>query len=212
MRHPNSERFHELLRECGEMHDRKQADYGSDSDPFANVRAASEWGLPGWVGAMVRVNDKVRRLQAFARKGELANESAEDSFLDIAVYALIAHVLYSEAGPGDENPFNGPGVSLAVLPKATCEKCGQTVAHALVHFQPKADGEVWTCQIVTPRQRAMGVDDEAARNTLERASEWPSRGRCGHHTDGVGRCDLHHLHPGPHRKVTAAGNVEWSTR
>lgn len=95
-RHPLSDRFHELLRDAGDMHDAKQADYGSDSDPFANVRAASEWGMPGWVGAMVRVNDKVRRLQAFARKGTLANESAQDSFMDIAVYALIAHVLYSE--------------------------------------------------------------------------------------------------------------------
>lgn len=95
-RHPLSVQFHELLKAAGEMHDAKQQDYGSATDPFANVRAASEWGMPGWVGAMVRVNDKVRRLQAFARKGVLKNESAEDSFMDIAVYALIALVLYRE--------------------------------------------------------------------------------------------------------------------
>ena len=91
-----SARFHELLLEAGEMHDRKQQDYGSDSDPFANVRASSEWGLPGWVGACVRMTDKVRRLQSFARKGSLANESAIDSLMDIAVYALIAIVLLEE--------------------------------------------------------------------------------------------------------------------
>lgn len=95
-RHPNSARFHELLGLAGEMHDRKQEDYGKGDDPFANVRSSTEWGLPGWVGAMVRLNDKVRRLQSLRTKGSLANESALDSFLDIAVYALIAHVLYEQ--------------------------------------------------------------------------------------------------------------------
>ena len=96
-RHPNSQRFHELLSEAGVLHDRKQFDYGRGDDPFANVRASEEWGLPGWIGAMVRLTDKVRRLQSLATKGELANEAAKDSFMDIAVYALIAHVLFEES-------------------------------------------------------------------------------------------------------------------
>jgi hypothetical protein len=95
-RHPNSARFHEILTELGELHDRKQADYGSGSDPFANVRASRDWGIPPHVGALVRLNDKVKRLQSFARKGSLANESAEDSMRDIAVYAVIALVLYEQ--------------------------------------------------------------------------------------------------------------------
>ena len=89
-------RFHALLQQIGALHDKKQGDYGSDSDPFANVRASVEWGVPGWVGALIRLNDKVKRLQAFARKGSLANESAEDSLLDIAVYSLIGLILYRE--------------------------------------------------------------------------------------------------------------------
>lgn len=107
LRHPSSARYHELLQEAGELHDRKQADYGSDSDPFANVRASADWGIPGWVGALVRLSDKVKRLQAFARKGELANESAIDSMMDIAVYALIARVLYEQDGVDSENPVPG---------------------------------------------------------------------------------------------------------
>lgn len=89
-------RFHALLKQMGALHDKKQEDYGTDHDPFANVRASQEWGVPPWVGALVRLNDKVHRLQQFARKGVLANESAEDSMMDIAVYALIALVLYRE--------------------------------------------------------------------------------------------------------------------
>ena len=95
-RHPNSARFHALLAEAAALHDRKQADYGAGDDPFANVRASEDWGIPGWVGAMVRLSDKVRRLQSLAGKGHLVNEAAVDSFMDIAVYALIARVLYEQ--------------------------------------------------------------------------------------------------------------------
>jgi len=95
-RHPMSTRFHELLAEAGKMHDLKQQDYGTDTDPFANVRASQDWGIPGWVGCMVRATDKVKRLQKFAQKGELRNESVKDSFMDLAVYALIGYVLYEE--------------------------------------------------------------------------------------------------------------------
>lgn len=89
-------RFHGLLAKIGALHDRKQADYGRSNDPFANVRGSSDWGIAPWIGAMVRANDKIRRLQKYAKEGGLANEAAEDSFLDLAVYALIAYVLHSE--------------------------------------------------------------------------------------------------------------------
>lgn len=85
------------------MHDRKQADYGRGDDPFANVRASEEWGIKGWVGAMVRAQDKVRRLQTFAQRGSLVNEPVRDSLLDLAVYALIALVLYEEEESGEES-------------------------------------------------------------------------------------------------------------
>ena len=89
-------RFHALLEEIGRLHDQKQEDYGTDGDPFANVRASQEFGVAPWVGALVRLNDKVTRLKQFARKGSLANESAKDSMLDIMVYAGIAYILYEE--------------------------------------------------------------------------------------------------------------------
>jgi len=92
-----TERFLELTREIADLHAKKAQDYGSVTDPLANVRASEKWGTPAWVGALMRLNDKVVRLQRFARDGELANESAEDSMRDIAVYALIALVLYEEA-------------------------------------------------------------------------------------------------------------------
>ena len=89
-------RFHALLEQIGAIHDRKQADYGSDTDAFANIRASADFGAQPWVGALIRANDKMFRLKQFVRRGTLANESAEDSMMDLAVYALIALILYRE--------------------------------------------------------------------------------------------------------------------
>lgn len=100
--HSGSIRFHELLDELGELHDKKQADYGQDDDPFASVRASAQWNVPAWIGALIRLNDKVVRLQSFAQKGNLVNESAEDSLKDIAVYALIALILMEEESSESE--------------------------------------------------------------------------------------------------------------
>lgn len=95
-RDPRSGRFHEILEGLGVLHDKKQADYGTNVDPFANVRGSKEWGISPWVGAMVRATDKLRRLQKYAKDGVLANEGVEDSFKDLAVYSIIALVLWEE--------------------------------------------------------------------------------------------------------------------
>ena len=95
-RHRLSVRFHQLLKTMGGLHDLKQLDYGAADDPFANVRSSQDFGIRPWVGALVRGNDKMKRLQKKAREGSLANEPAIDSFLDLAVYAIIALVLFEE--------------------------------------------------------------------------------------------------------------------
>lgn len=90
------DRFHRHLRQLGILHDRKQRDYGRATDPFANVRASVDWGVPAWIGTMIRATDKLRRLQTFAQTGTLANEGVKDSLQDLAVYSLIALVLMEE--------------------------------------------------------------------------------------------------------------------
>lgn len=90
-------RFHALLKEIGDLHDAKQEDYGQEQDPFANVRGSKDWGVEPWKGAMIRAYDKVKRLQKYAKTGTLRNEAARDSFMDLAVYSLIALVLHDEA-------------------------------------------------------------------------------------------------------------------
>lgn len=96
-RHPNSARFHEILAELGALHDKKQMDYGRADDPFANINASQDWNIPPHVGALLRMNDKVRRLQSWVQNGKLENEGAEDSMRDIAVYSIIALVLLEKS-------------------------------------------------------------------------------------------------------------------
>lgn len=93
---PYHDRFDEILAEMSALHTRKGADYGAEGDPYANVRASEEFGVPAWVGALVRLNDKITRLKSFIRRGVLENESAADSIQDIAVYAIIMRILYDE--------------------------------------------------------------------------------------------------------------------
>lgn len=125
-----SERFHELLKEIGELHDKKQQDYGSDADPFANVRATESWGIPAWVGATIRLGDKVQRLKSMWRNSELANESVEDSLRDIAVYALIGLVLWEEQNAA----LQGPALDY----EAQADMADEYAQH--VHYEPFVTG------------------------------------------------------------------------
>lgn len=86
-----------MLDEMRELHCRKAADYGRGADPFANVRAGADFGVPAWVGVMIRAGDKMHRIKSFLANGSLKNESVEDSLKDLAAYALIALVLYRES-------------------------------------------------------------------------------------------------------------------
>jgi hypothetical protein len=90
-------RFLAILDEMRSLHQMKAFDYGADEDPLANLRASEDFGIPAYVGALIRLNDKVRRLMSLVKKGKLANESAIDSMNDISCYAILARILYEEA-------------------------------------------------------------------------------------------------------------------
>ena len=91
-----SQDFLRMLDYIRRLHEQKSKDYGSHQDPHANLRASEAFGVPAWVNALLRINDKISRLAQFVRRGWLANEGAEDSLIDIAVYSVIALVLFKE--------------------------------------------------------------------------------------------------------------------
>ena len=94
---PGSLPFLELLEEVRQLHLSKSQDYGSESDPLANIRQGAEFvGIEAWRGCMVRVADKVQRLKTFCKTGRLVHEGVRDTLLDLAAYSLLAIVLFDE--------------------------------------------------------------------------------------------------------------------
>lgn len=110
-------RFTEILDELRDLHEQKQADYGTDADPFANLRAAEDFGLDPIVGVFIRMRDKMKRIEAYTQKkllprmanrllrrlglkevfeDELRNERVEDTLRDMAVYSVIALTMMEE--------------------------------------------------------------------------------------------------------------------
>jgi hypothetical protein len=97
-RHPESQAFKDTLDAMLLLHDRKQKDYGTKESPFANLEASEMFGIPAWIGIAIRSNDKMRRIstatQQWLETGsvQLSNESLDDSWIDLAVYAVVGYL------------------------------------------------------------------------------------------------------------------------
>ena len=96
--HPTSRAFYQLCDELKETHRLKSSDYGSADDPLANIRNGAKFvGIEPWRAAMVRLSDKVTRLETYCRTGSLTFESFEDTCVDLASYALLTLLTHREA-------------------------------------------------------------------------------------------------------------------
>lgn len=115
--HPSQERFRELLDELAEFQAGKQQKYSNGEDPFANYRKSEAWGVPAWVACMVRVEDKVSRLQNLANGVDLGEEGAYDAFRDIAVGALNALILWEELEYDSDEELPEPVVQALFTPE-----------------------------------------------------------------------------------------------
>lgn len=70
---------------------KKNHDYSSAADPFANFKTIESYGIGTEIGFITRMSDKLSRIANFARQGELKvkDESVEDTLLDLANYCLL---------------------------------------------------------------------------------------------------------------------------
>ena len=91
-----NKKFYKLLKEIAVLHDRKNQDYGTDTDCLANLKGCQRIGLHPATGVVIRLQDKWARIENFFLKGKLANESVKDSLLDNAVYSLLAIQIIEE--------------------------------------------------------------------------------------------------------------------
>ena len=79
---------------CRCIMERKNKDYtGGEKakDPFANFRAAETIGIHPIKGILLRMQDKIQRLNTFANDGKLSveNESSTDACHDLINYAIL---------------------------------------------------------------------------------------------------------------------------
>lgn len=77
---------------------KKNHDYAESSDPFQNFKGSTVFTIPPVVGVLLRVQDKMQRINTFARKGELAvkNESVDDAIEDVINYMILIKGLIEE--------------------------------------------------------------------------------------------------------------------
>lgn len=89
---------------------KKRADYAQDGSPFSNfVDSANALGLAGFgpaEAALFNVLQKAMRLKSLRANGRMddpTNESVLDTFLDLAVYAVIVYAITRQSGSDARN-------------------------------------------------------------------------------------------------------------
>lgn len=74
----------------------KNADYsGSTDTPFANFEASVTYGVHPLIGLLVRVGDKLKRIESFVKNGklEVVDETVEDAFEDVINYMVLGKAM-----------------------------------------------------------------------------------------------------------------------
>lgn len=92
--------------EMVEVSRRKRADYATDGDEFSNFRGPAHFAgfeHPAMAGLfnVAQKLERIRALRANGRMDDVANEAVADTFLDIAVYAVLAHAMWLETTQND---------------------------------------------------------------------------------------------------------------
>jgi hypothetical protein len=162
--------FTETLTEMLALHDKKNHDYGTVGDPFANVRASEDFGVDAWLGTIIRLNDKITRIKSFARNGNLENESLRDSLIDIAVYAAIALTLYDQLQEKVTPKVSYGAMAGKAIREWVDEKMighaaeriqhyPSKVAESLASYQCKGDCTDCTCNTVAENAKDICFDD-----------------------------------------------------
>ena len=105
------QRVEEKVDEMIDLHVKKSAGYaGKDNlDPWQNFRTSTDFGVEPWRGAMVRLGDKFTRLSNIVQNGDndQIGEGIESEGMDLAAYAVIISVLWSEDPGLPENRTDG---------------------------------------------------------------------------------------------------------
>ena len=80
------------------VYEAKDNDYSATGLPMGNLRKCEDAGIDAWRGCLVRIGDKMSRLENFLKEKEylVISEKAEDTVVDLANYAILMSCLLEE--------------------------------------------------------------------------------------------------------------------
>jgi hypothetical protein len=91
----------DILDNMQAVYEAKDSDYSATGLPMGNLRKCEDAGIDAWRGCLVRIGDKMSRLENFLKEKEylVISEKAEDTVLDLANYAILMSCLIEEIKP-----------------------------------------------------------------------------------------------------------------
>jgi hypothetical protein len=90
-----------ILGNMQSVYEAKDNDYSATGLPMGNLRKCEDAGIDAWRGCLVRIGDKMSRLENFLQEKEylVISEKAEDTVIDLANYAILMSCLIEEVKP-----------------------------------------------------------------------------------------------------------------
>jgi hypothetical protein len=87
-----------ILDNMQSVYEAKDSDYSATGLPMGNLRKCEDAGIEAWRGCLVRIGDKMSRLENFLKEKEylVISEKAEDTVVDLANYAILMSCLIEE--------------------------------------------------------------------------------------------------------------------
>jgi hypothetical protein len=91
----------DILDNMQAVYEAKDNDYSATGLPMGNFRKCEDAGIDAWRGCLVRIGDKMSRLENFIKEKEylVLSEKAEDTVIDLANYAILMSSLIEEIKP-----------------------------------------------------------------------------------------------------------------
>jgi hypothetical protein len=88
----------DILNNMQAVYEAKDNDYSATGLPMGNLRKCEDAGIEAWRGCLVRIGDKMSRLENFLKEKEylVISEKAEDTVVDLANYAILMSCLLEE--------------------------------------------------------------------------------------------------------------------
>ena len=91
----------DILDNMQAVYEAKDSDYSATGLPMGHLRKCEDAGIDAWRGCLVRIGDKMSRLENFLKEKEylVISEKAEDTVVDLANYAILMSCLIEEIKP-----------------------------------------------------------------------------------------------------------------